>query len=500
MRFASTILAPLALVAMASARYVMYYDEWHPTSPTNAADRAGIDHLILAFAHANDTANYKPHVDISTIKSEFPEAKIMVAIGGWGDTKGFSDAVKSEAGIKKFASDVKTMIENTGIDGIDIDWEYPGGNGADYKETPNSEKANEIKSYPKLLAALRTAIGKDKVLSIAVPGKAGDMLAYTEETGPLIWPSVDFVNVMSYDLMNRRDDVTAHHTSIAGSTQSVNNYLDIGYPAEKLNLGFANYAKYFTTASDCNSSPLGCPIVPAEKPDGTDALNSGAYTFEKANMMSAANMTNLKVSTDGTCGPDKGKCASGCCSQYANCGTSPQHCSVACQVAFGTGCTGPDIAGSWQKALVDGTYDENEGGQYYFDTDNRLFWTWDTLDIMERKNAKIVQGLGLGGVMAWSLGEDSYDWSHVKTMAGFSRGAGYGVSLTKTPETEQTGSTPEQNEDTTAYDVVSVDGEGDEGDYAYEESCTRKRVRKRSAKAMPQVLRRRGHVRSRFLA
>jgi len=91
---------------------------WHPSRPTNAADRAGIDHLILAFAKSNDTVNYKPKVDIQTIKSEYPEAKIMVAIGGWGDTTGFSEAVKSDAGIAKFATDVKTMVDTNGLDGV----------------------------------------------------------------------------------------------------------------------------------------------------------------------------------------------------------------------------------------------------------------------------------------------------------------------------------------------------------------------------------------------
>lgn len=78
---------------------------------------------------------------------------------------------------------------------IDLDWEYPGGNGADYKEIPNSAKVYEIAAYPKLLAAVRKAIGPNKILSIAVPGKKGDMIAYTAETGPQIWPSVDHINV-----------------------------------------------------------------------------------------------------------------------------------------------------------------------------------------------------------------------------------------------------------------------------------------------------------------
>lgn len=78
---------------------------------------------------------------------------------------------------------------------VDIDWEYPGGNGADYKETPNSAKTSEIEAFPKVLAAIRKTIGPSKILSIAVPGKKIDMIAYTKETGPKIWPSVDYINV-----------------------------------------------------------------------------------------------------------------------------------------------------------------------------------------------------------------------------------------------------------------------------------------------------------------
>lgn len=55
----------------------------------------------------------------------------------------------------------------------DIDWEYPGGNGADYKQVSNSAKSYQIEAFPKLLAATRTAIGPNKLLSIAVPGKKG---------------------------------------------------------------------------------------------------------------------------------------------------------------------------------------------------------------------------------------------------------------------------------------------------------------------------------------
>jgi chitinase len=134
--------------------------------------------------------------------------------------------------------------------------------------------------------------------------------------------------------------------------------------------------------------------------------------------MKAVDFSSLKPSYDGTCGAEKGtKCSTGCCSQYGNCGTSPEHCSGACQHAFGTGCTDPDVAGSWQLALSNSKTDEEAGGQYYFDAKNRLFWTWDTPALITRKFDQIVRKYSLGGVMAWSLGEDSYDWSHIKAMS-----------------------------------------------------------------------------------
>jgi len=40
---------------------------------------------------------------------------------------------------------------------------------------------------------------------------------------------------MSYDLMNRRDNVTKHHSSVADSAETIENYLGIGAPPEKIN-------------------------------------------------------------------------------------------------------------------------------------------------------------------------------------------------------------------------------------------------------------------------
>lgn len=67
---------------------------------------------------ANNTAAFQPKVPISTIRSEFENAKVMIAVGGWGDTIGFSQAAKDETAIQKFANDIKTMLATTGADGV----------------------------------------------------------------------------------------------------------------------------------------------------------------------------------------------------------------------------------------------------------------------------------------------------------------------------------------------------------------------------------------------
>lgn len=81
---------------------------------------------------------------------------------------------------------------------------------------------------------------------------------------------------MSYDIMNRRDSVTKHHTSVASAIKTIENYIAIGAPVEKMNLGFALYAKFFETQGDCSSQPLGCSIAFAEDSvTGADTLKSG---------------------------------------------------------------------------------------------------------------------------------------------------------------------------------------------------------------------------------
>ena len=47
-----------------------------------------------------------------------PDTKLMIAIGGWGDTSGFSEGAKDDASRERYAKNVASMLESNGFDGV----------------------------------------------------------------------------------------------------------------------------------------------------------------------------------------------------------------------------------------------------------------------------------------------------------------------------------------------------------------------------------------------
>jgi hypothetical protein len=107
-------------------------------------------------------------------------------------------------------------------------------------------------AYPELLAGIRAVVGPYKLLIAAVPGLERDTLAFTETNLPKILESVDFLHVMSYDLANRRDTYTDHHSKLDGSSDAIHLYLtsDEADHPRALDVGLRFYVKRFKTAAD----------------------------------------------------------------------------------------------------------------------------------------------------------------------------------------------------------------------------------------------------------
>lgn len=62
---------------------------------------------------------YKPFESPETMRKRFsPDTKLMIAIGGWGDTAGFSEGAKDEASRTRYAKNVASMLDEHGFDGV----------------------------------------------------------------------------------------------------------------------------------------------------------------------------------------------------------------------------------------------------------------------------------------------------------------------------------------------------------------------------------------------
>ena len=93
------------------------------------------------------------------LKSKTSYLKVLVSIGGWGADY-FSNVALTDSSRRDFAHQVGDLIDAYSLDGVDIDWEYPGqpGAGLVYRE---EDKAN----FTLLIKAIRDRLdsnGREK--------------------------------------------------------------------------------------------------------------------------------------------------------------------------------------------------------------------------------------------------------------------------------------------------------------------------------------------------
>ncbi|WP_205686956.1 glycoside hydrolase family 18 protein [Chitinophaga rhizosphaerae] len=205
---------------------------------------------------ATDTINFR---QLNALKSRNPDLKILISIGGWSWSENFSDAVLTDAGRKLFAHTAVDIIRKYGLDGVDIDWEYPGVAG----EEGNVFRPEDKRNYTLMFQAIRASLdtleketGVKKLLTTAVGG-GKYFVEHTEMAEAAKY--LDFVNIMSYDYKTDPNGIAGHHTNLYGSTdnpeessahRSVGLFLDAGVPAEKIVMGIAFYGRGWKVGGD----------------------------------------------------------------------------------------------------------------------------------------------------------------------------------------------------------------------------------------------------------
>ncbi|NDV58614.1 glycosyl hydrolase family 18 protein [Bacteroides sp. 519] len=216
---------------------VAYVTSWSKIMP----DPEYMTHINYAFGHVNETfngvgiANEERLRSIVTLKSQKPDLKILLSIGGWGSGR-FSEMAADDNLRKQFAEDCERVVKEYNLDGIDIDWEYPTSAMAKISASPD-----DTKNFTLLMRDIRNAIGKNKLLTLATAASA----KYIDFRG--IDPYIDFVNIMTYDMAS----APKHHSALYKSENTgdlvgddaVNAHINAGVSPKKLTMGMPFYGR-----------------------------------------------------------------------------------------------------------------------------------------------------------------------------------------------------------------------------------------------------------------
>lgn len=223
---------------------------------------------------------------IVALKEQNPNLKISIAFSHTvenSDNKqagGFSLLSKSDVYRRAFADDCKAFLERWKIDGVDMDWEFPGLSWSGHAADPLVDVENHVL----LMRQLRETLGSRYLITYAgyVKDKqevAGGGWRYIDIAA--IDPYIDFVNIMSYDM----DEAPRHQSALEDPTaysdckRAVQSYLDAGVAANKLVLGIPFYGRhsFSTSPTSINYNKI-ITLDPAEyKIDNWDEAASVPY-------------------------------------------------------------------------------------------------------------------------------------------------------------------------------------------------------------------------------
>ncbi|KAI8371974.1 chitinase [Choanephora cucurbitarum] len=235
---------------------VLLGDPWADTDIKLPEDKT-IDGILDPWKEDDQDlhGNFK---QLNLLKQQNRHLKVSLSIGGYSWSGNFSSVAASPESRATFTETAISHLQNLGLDGIDIDWEFP-------------KDSDDAENYVLLLKELRNALDEYQqeidptkepfLLSVAMPCgpenyrilKLADMAEY-----------VDLFYLMAYDFAGEWDQQTGHQSNLFGGSLNVNQAIDdyerAGVPSKKLVMGMPAYGRGFSnTSPEPGSSYQGVP-------------------------------------------------------------------------------------------------------------------------------------------------------------------------------------------------------------------------------------------------
>ncbi|WP_317852725.1 glycosyl hydrolase family 18 protein [Xanthomonas sp. CFBP 8443] len=256
-----------------------------PSDPNTGAGGDAFADYTKAFAAAQSVDGVADTWDqplrgnwnqLKKLKAKHPGLKVLISLGGWTWSRGFASAARPENRQAFVASCIDAYIRGNlpvtdgaggaaaaaGVfDGIDIDWEYPNACGL------SCGSAEDRQNFTALLAEFRRQLNEVRsglLLTVAV-GAGVDKIRATDPAQ--YHPSLDYINVMTYDFHGAFEPTTNHHSALFdspadpstgdqryyNSNDAMQAFLDAGVPAAKLNLGIGFYGRGWSNVPNVNN-------------------------------------------------------------------------------------------------------------------------------------------------------------------------------------------------------------------------------------------------------
>ena len=220
---------------------VGYYPDYARSQGLLPADLSAglLTHIHYAFADIDGEGRVtlsNPEADLSNLaglralREEHPGLKILLSVGGWERSGGFSDAA-SEENRKKFAQSAAELVAEQDLDGIDLDWEFPVSGGRE----GTAHRLADRENFTLLLQAVRAELdrlGEEKgegeenrryLLSAAIP-PGRELLGSFQPAE--IAEAADYLFLMGYDLHGPWDSVAGFNAPLDPTGEDDPRYTD----------------------------------------------------------------------------------------------------------------------------------------------------------------------------------------------------------------------------------------------------------------------------------
>jgi len=264
--------------ASADKKFVCYLSNWSQYRPEPGKyfptdmDANLCTHIVYSFIEIGTNNELKLREwngatlisQLVALKQQNPSLTVTAAVGGWNfGTTRFTAVVENQAIMQHFATTATKFLRKYNLDGLDMDWEYPGSRGS---------PAEDKEKFTTLLQILKSTFeeearvsGKEQLLLTAAVA-AGDATIESAYEIEQICQTLDLVHLMAYDFHGGSwEAFTGHNAPLKGNTATPDTanfnlesatdiWFEGGCTPEKMVLGIPTYGRTYTLVDPINDN------------------------------------------------------------------------------------------------------------------------------------------------------------------------------------------------------------------------------------------------------